>query len=122
MAGSEQQEVAAAQLAPEIAARLKINDAGLVPCIVQDATTGQVLMMAWQDEHALAYSLASRRGTYYSRSRQEYWIKGLTSGHVQEVVAVRLDCDGDTVLMTVNQAGGACHTGDTSCFDADQLL
>ena len=79
-------------------------------------------MMAWMDTHALAYTLATRRGTYYSRSRDEYWIKGLTSGNVQEVTAVSLDCDGDTVLVTVHQTGGACHTGDRTCFDADTLL
>ncbi|HHU67280.1 phosphoribosyl-AMP cyclohydrolase [Corynebacterium sp.] len=106
----------------DIAARLKLNDQGLVPAIVQADGTGEVLMMAWMDTHALAYTLASRRGTYYSRSRDEYWIKGLTSGHTQEVTGVRLDCDGDTVLVTVKQVGGACHTGDRSCFDADELL
>lgn len=105
----------------EIAARVKFNDQGLVPAIVQSAE-GEVLMMAWMDDHALAYTLASKRGTYYSRSRQEYWIKGLTSGHTQEVLGVQLDCDGDTVLVTVNQEGGACHTGDRTCFDADVLL
>lgn len=109
-------------LDPEIAARLKPNDAGLVAAVVQAAETGEVLMMAWMDDHALAYTLASRRGTYYSRSRDEYWIKGLTSGHTQEVTEVRLDCDGDTILLKVNQAGGACHTGNRTCFDADQLL
>ncbi|MGP6172863.1 phosphoribosyl-AMP cyclohydrolase [Corynebacterium sp. A21] len=110
------------ELAPDIAARLKPNDAGLVPAVVQAAETGEVLMMAWMDDHALAYTLASRRGTYYSRSRDEYWIKGLTSGHTQEVTEVRLDCDGDTILLKVNQVGGACHTGERTCFDADQLL
>lgn len=79
-------------------------------------------MMAWMDSHALAYTLATRQGTYFSRSRQEYWIKGLTSGNTQEVKELRLDCDGDTILMTVEQHGGACHTGDRTCFDADKLL
>lgn len=110
------------ELDPAIAARLRTNDAGLVPAVVQAAGSGEVLMMAWMDDHALAYTLATRRGTYYSRSRGEYWIKGLTSGHTQEVTEVRLDCDGDTVLLRVNQVGGACHTGDRTCFDADQLL
>ena len=110
------------ELDPAIAARLKRNDAGLVPAIVQEEGTGDVLMMAWMDDHALAHTLATRRGTYYSRSRGEYWIKGLTSGHTQEVTDVRLDCDGDTLLLHVRQVGGACHTGDHSCFDADDLL
>lgn len=110
------------ELDPAIGARLRTNDAGLVPAVVQAAGSGEVLMMAWMDEHALAYTLATRRGTYYSRSRGEYWIKGLTSGHTQEVTEVRLDCDGDTVLLKVNQVGGACHTGDRTCFDADRLL
>lgn len=110
------------ELDPAIASRLKLNDAGLIPAIVQATDTREVLMMAWMDTHALAYTLATRRGTYYSRSRDEYWIKGLTSGNVQEVTAVSLDCDGDTVLVTVHQTGGACHTGDRTCFDADTLL
>ena len=98
------------------------DDRGLVPCIVQDAERGTVLMLAWMDDHALAYTLATQRGTYYSRSRQEYWIKGLTSGHTQHVREVRLDCDGDTILLVVDQEGGACHTGDRTCFDAERLL
>lgn len=110
------------ELDPAIAARLKRNSAGLVPAIVQEEGSGDVLMMAWMDDHALAYTLATRRGTYYSRSREEYWIKGLTSGNTQQVRDVRLDCDGDTLLVTVRQVGGACHTGDHSCFDADVLL
>lgn len=105
-----------------VAERLKRNDAGLVPAIVQAEGTGEVLMMAWMDDHALAHTLATRRGTYYSRSRREYWIKGETSGHTQEVTGVRLDCDGDTLLVTVRQTGAACHTGDRTCFDADRLL
>lgn len=106
----------------EIAQRLKLNADGLIPAVVQADDTKEVLMMAWMDTHALAYTLASRRGTYYSRSRDEYWIKGLTSGNVQQVTGVALDCDGDTVLLTVHQTGGACHTGDRTCFDADVLL
>lgn len=111
-----------AELAPEIRARVKFNENGLVPAIVQAAGTGEVLMMAWMDDHALAYTLATRQGTYYSRSRGEYWIKGMTSGHTQDVVKARLDCDGDTVLLVVHQVGGACHTGDRTCFDADVLM
>ena len=111
-----------AQLDDALRDRVRFNDAGLVPAVVQAAGTNEVLMMAWMDEHALAYTLATRRGTYYSRSRSEYWIKGLTSGNTQYVTEVRLDCDGDTVLMKVEQRGGACHTGDHTCFDSDLLL
>ncbi|UUA86552.1 phosphoribosyl-AMP cyclohydrolase [Corynebacterium pseudogenitalium] len=111
-----------AVLDPAIAARLKKNDRGLVPAVVQAADTGEVLMMAWMDERALAYTLETRRGTYFSRSRNEYWVKGLTSGAAQEVREVRLDCDGDTLLVKVIQTDGACHTGDRTCFDADLLL
>ena len=110
------------ELDPAVVKRLKLNDAGLVPAVVQAADTAEVLMLAWMDTHALAYTLATRRGTYYSRSRQEYWIKGLTSGNTQYVESVALDCDGDTVLLRVRQRGGACHTGDRTCFDADVLL
>ena len=110
-----------AELDPTIAARLKRNERGLVPAIVQ-AESGEVLMMAWMDDHALAHSLLTRKGTYFSRSRNEYWVKGETSGNVQEVIGARLDCDGDTILLTVRQSGGACHTGDRTCFDADDLL
>ncbi|AKE41513.1 phosphoribosyl-AMP cyclohydrolase [Corynebacterium kutscheri] len=108
-------------LSSEIARRVQFNELGLVPAITQ-STSGEVLMMAWMDSHALACTLATQRGTYYSRSRSEYWIKGLTSGCVQEVKKVQLDCDGDTILLTVEQTGGACHTGDRTCFDADILL
>lgn len=111
-----------AQLDDALRDRVRFNDAGLVPAVVQAVGTNEVLMMAWMDEHALAYTLATRRGTYYSRSRSEYWIKGLTSGNTQYVTEVRLDCDGDTVLMKVEQRGGACHTGDRTCFDSDLLL
>ncbi|WP_203566376.1 phosphoribosyl-AMP cyclohydrolase [Aestuariimicrobium ganziense] len=111
-----------ATLDPSIAARLKRSADGLVAAVVQDATTGAVLMQAWMNDAALALTLATRRGTYWSRSRGELWVKGLTSGHTQHVREVRLDCDGDTVLVTVDQVGGACHTGDATCFDADLLL
>lgn len=109
------------ELDPAIAHRLRRNDAGLVPAIVQ-STSGEVLMMAWMDDHALAHTLATRKGTYYSRSRQEYWIKGETSGNTQYVHRAQLDCDGDTILVTVDQTGAACHTGARTCFDADMLL
>lgn len=105
-----------------IAQRLKRNPEGLVPAVVQEATTGRVLMLAWMDDEALRRTLATRRGTYYSRSRQQYWVKGETSGHTQHVREVRLDCDGDTLLVRVDQTGPACHTGTDTCFDADLLL
>ncbi|MEV0105491.1 phosphoribosyl-AMP cyclohydrolase [Nocardia sp. NPDC050799] len=109
-------------LDPAIAARLKRNEAGLVAAVAQERGTGDVLMMAWMDDQALARTLATRRATYYSRSRQQYWVKGETSGHTQYVHEVRLDCDGDTVLLIVDQEGAACHTGTHTCFDTDVLL
>lgn len=109
------------RLDPAIAARLHRNEAGLVPAIVQQHDTGEVLMLAWMDDEALHRTLTTGRGTYWSRSRGEYWVKGDTSGHVQRVVEVRLDCDADTVLVKVDQTGAACHTGDRTCFDADVL-
>lgn len=105
-----------------MAALLKRTPDGLVPAVVQDATTGQVLMMAWMDDTALAQTLSTRRGTYFSRSRNRLWIKGEESGHTQHVREVRLDCDGDTILLTVDQNGPACHTGLLSCFDSHTLL
>lgn len=109
-------------LDPAIAARLKRDATGLFTAVVQERSSGDVLMVAWMDDDALARTLETREATYFSRSRQEQWIKGATSGHTQRVHSVRLDCDGDTVLVVVDQVGGACHTGDHSCFDADQLL
>lgn len=109
-------------LDPAIAARLKRSPDELVPAIVQDATSREVLMMAWMDDEALARTLATRRGTYWSRSRREYWVKGETSGNTQHVREVRLDCDGDTLLVLVDQRGPACHTGARTCFVADTLL
>ena len=105
-----------------ITARLKRTSDGLVPAIVQQHDTGEVLMLGWMDDRALELTLTTGLATYWSRSRQEYWIKGETSGHVQWVKEVRLDCDGDTLLVKVDQEGAACHTGDRTCFDADQLL
>ncbi|MCA1193581.1 MULTISPECIES: phosphoribosyl-AMP cyclohydrolase [unclassified Saccharopolyspora] len=110
------------ELDPAIAGRLKRNADGLVAAVAQQRGTGEVLMMAWMDDEALHRTLTTRRGTYFSRSRGEYWVKGETSGHVQHVHEVRLDCDGDTVLLVVDQVGAACHTGDRTCFDADVLL
>ena len=108
-------------LDPAIAARLKRNQQGLVPAIVQQHDTGEVLMLGWMDDEALHRTLTTGRGTFWSRSRQEYWVKGETSGHRQHVVEVRLDCDGDTLLVRVEQEGPACHTGARTCFDADLL-
>ena len=98
------------------------NADGLVPAIAQDADTREVLMMAWMNEEALRRTLTTGRATYWSRSRQEFWVKGETSGHHQSVVDVALDCDGDTVLLRVDQTGAACHNGTTSCFDTATLL
>ena len=109
-------------LDPSIAKRLKRNADGLVAAVAQERGTGAVLMVAWMDDDALARTLETREATYYSRSRGEQWVKGATSGHTQKVHSVRLDCDGDTVLLEVEQTGGACHTGDHTCFDADLLL
>ncbi|ONI70626.1 phosphoribosyl-AMP cyclohydrolase [Actinosynnema sp. ALI-1.44] len=109
-------------LDPKIAARLKRNADGLVCAVAQQRGTGEVLMVAWMDDEALDLTLTTRKGTYFSRSRQKLWVKGETSGHVQHVHEVRLDCDGDTVLLVVDQEGAACHTGDRTCFDADVLL
>jgi phosphoribosyl-AMP cyclohydrolase len=103
-------------LAPEVVARLRRDPAGLVPAIVQQHDTGEVLMLAWMDEEALRRTVATGRATYWSRSRREYWVKGATSGHHQYVRSVALDCDGDAVLMRVEQVGVACHTGTRSCF------
>lgn len=116
------EDVRAVGLDADVAARLKRDASGLVAAVVQEHGTGDVLMLAWMDDHALAHTLATRKATYWSRSRGEYWVKGETSGHTQYVHDVRLDCDGDTVLLTVDQTGGACHTGDHTCFDADRLL
>jgi phosphoribosyl-AMP cyclohydrolase len=109
------------ELDPAIAGRLKRDTAGLVAAIAQQYDTGEVLMVGWMDDEALHRTLTTGRCTYWSRSRQEYWVKGDTSGHVQHVKSVALDCDGDTVLVRVDQTGGACHTGDRTCFDAAPL-
>lgn len=97
-------------------ATLVYNDAGLIPAIAQDATSGEVLMMAWMNAEAIKRTLSSRKVTYWSRSRQSYWVKGESSGHVQELVDFRLDCDRDCLLVLVNQSGPACHTNRRSCF------
>jgi phosphoribosyl-AMP cyclohydrolase len=109
-------------LDPAIAARLKRTPDGLVCAVVQQRGTGEVLMVAWMDDEALHRTLTTGRATYWSRSREKYWVKGETSGHAQHVHEVRLDCDGDTLLVVVDQTGPACHTGTHTCFDADVLL
>ncbi len=108
-------------LDPAVAGRLKRDAAGLVPAVVQQHDTLEVLMVGWMDDEALHRTLTTGRTTFWSRSRREYWVKGETSGHRQWVKDVRLDCDGDTVLVLVDQEGPACHTGSRTCFDADVL-
>jgi phosphoribosyl-AMP cyclohydrolase len=108
-------------LDPAVAARLKRNADGMLPAVVQQYDSGEVLMLAWMDDEALHRTLTTGRGTYYSRSRKEYWVKGQTSGHVQHVKSVALDCDADTVLVRVDQVGPACHTGSRTCFDGREL-
>ena len=108
-------------LDPAIAARLKRNADGLVCAVAQQRGTGEVLMVAWMDDEALHRTLTTGRVTFFSRSRGEYWRKGDTSGHMQWVQSVALDCDGDALLVKVDQVGVACHTGSHSCFDADRL-
>jgi phosphoribosyl-AMP cyclohydrolase len=108
-------------LDPAIAARLKRDVAGLVVAVVQQYDTEEVLMVGWMDDEALHRTLTTGRATYWSRSRRTYWVKGETSGNVQVVKSVALDCDGDALLVKVDQVGAACHTGDRSCFDAASL-
>jgi phosphoribosyl-AMP cyclohydrolase len=109
-------------LDPRIAERLKRDPDGLVCAVAQQRGTGEVLMVAWMDDEALHRTLTTGRATYWSRSRGEYWAKGDTSGNVQKVHEVRLDCDGDALLVIVDQTGPACHTGTRTCFDTDVLL
>ena len=101
----------------DLIARVRFDAAGLVPAIAQEVDGGRVLMLAWMDETALRATIETRRGTYFSRSRGRQWVKGETSGNVQIVVDLQLDCDGDAVLLIVEQSGPACHTGAVSCFD-----
>lgn len=108
--------------------KIKFDEKGLVPAIAQDAKTGRVLMLAYMNAESLQMTLDSGCATYFSRSRQQLWRKGETSGHTQRVLEMRYDCDGDALLLTVEQEGPACHTGETSCFhnpiltaDADDL-
>lgn len=100
---------------------VKYNADGLVPAIAQDTKTGSVLMLAWMNAEALMATLETRRGTYWSRSRKALWVKGESSGNVQHVKSVSLDCDGDTVLLVVDQTGPACHTGSDTCFTGREI-
>ncbi|MDQ0648319.1 phosphoribosyl-AMP cyclohydrolase [Microbacterium natoriense] len=102
-------------------AQVVFNADGLAPVIVQQFDTREVLMMAWVNDEALRRTLTSGRAVYWSRSRQEYWRKGDTSGHIQVVHEARLDCDGDAILLIVDQTGPACHTGTRTCFDTTDL-
>jgi phosphoribosyl-AMP cyclohydrolase len=100
---------------PQVAALLK-DPAALIPAIVQDLSNNEVLMLAYMNAESLALTLSTGKATYWSRSRNELWVKGATSGHFQEVNSVSLDCDGDALLLKVTQTGVACHTGDRTCF------
>ena len=101
----------------EILEKVKFDRDGLVPAIAQDAETGEILMMAYMTRESLGRTIAEKRACYWSRSRQKFWVKGESSGHVQEVKDIYIDCDGDTVLMKIIQHGpGACHEGYKSCF------
>jgi phosphoribosyl-AMP cyclohydrolase len=108
-------------LDPAVARRLKRDADGLFPAVAQQHDTGEVLMVGWMDDEALRRTLTTGRATYFSRSRREYWVKGETSGHAQWVRSVALDCDGDTVLVLVDQVGPACHTGSRTCFEGHGL-
>ncbi|MEV8144979.1 phosphoribosyl-AMP cyclohydrolase [Specibacter sp. NPDC078709] len=110
-----------AELSAAVAALLKHDGAGLVAAIIQQFDSQEVLMLGWMDNEALRRTLSSGRVTFYSRSRQEYWRKGDTSGHFQYVKSVALDCDGDALLITVDQVGAACHTGTRTCFEGREL-
>nr|WP_314841853.1 phosphoribosyl-AMP cyclohydrolase [uncultured Microbacterium sp.] len=101
--------------------QVAFDDDGLAPVIVQQWDTHEVLMLAWVDAEALRRTLTTGRAVYWSRSRQEYWRKGDTSGHIQVVREARLDCDGDAILLKVEQTGPACHTGTRTCFDTTDL-
>jgi phosphoribosyl-AMP cyclohydrolase len=102
-------------LDPAVLALLK-DSTSLIPTIVQDDSTLEILMLAYSNTESLAFTLATGKATYWSRSRNELWVKGATSGHTQSVRAVSLDCDGDSIVFRVNQTGPACHTGETTCF------
>jgi len=106
-------------LDPKVADQLRPDDRGLLPVVVQSIDSGEVLMLAWMDAEALSRTLRSGQATYWSRSRGEYWVKGETSGHRQRVRQALLDCDGDTILLRVEQTGPACHTGSRTCFSTE---
>ena len=108
-------------LDPAVAALLK-DPTTLIPAVVQDSTTNEVLMLAYMNSESLALTLSTGKATYWSRSRNELWVKGATSGHVQKVISVALDCDGDAVLIHVEQTGVACHTGERTCFHTPLAL
>ena len=108
-------------LPEQIAALLRRDPTGLIAAIIQQDDTAEVLMLGWMDDEALARTLTSGRVTFWSRSRGEYWRKGDTSGHVQHVRSVAIDCDGDALLVKVDQVGAACHTGERTCFDGRDL-
>lgn len=100
----------------EVLDKLQFNDSGLIPAVTQDADSKEVLMLAWMNREAIEQTLATRRVTYWSRSRQSLWVKGETSGHIQRLKSMRFDCDGDAILCLAQQTGGACHTGRDNCF------
>lgn len=101
---------------------LKFDGNGLIPAIIQDAENGQVLMLGYMNEESLRRTIDEGRVTFWSRSRQEFWRKGDTSGHVQHVHSISVDCDADTLLVRVEQTGSACHTGSRSCFDGNTFI
>ncbi len=103
------------ELTPAVSALLK-DGLDLIPVIAQDVATGEVLMLAYMNTQSLAITIESGRATYWSRSRNELWEKGATSGHTQKVISIAIDCDGDALLLKVEQTGAACHTGDRTCF------
>ena len=121
MSAPDASRIPRSSLDPELAARLKRDVDGLITAVVQDATDHRVLMVGWMDDEALHRTLTTGRATYGSRSRGEYWRKGATSGHVQWVRSVALDCDADTLLVRVDQVGAACHRGTDTCFDDGDL-
>ena len=108
-------------LDPAVTALLK-DPATLMPAVVQDSTTHEVLMLAYMNQDSLALTLSTGKATYWSRSRNELWVKGTTSGHIQKVISVALDCDGDALLIRVEQTGVACHTGERTCFHTPLAL
>jgi phosphoribosyl-AMP cyclohydrolase len=112
--------MSAIEFPTELANRLS-DPSALIPAIAQDAATGEVLMLAYMNHAALIQTLSTKAATYWSRSRNELWVKGATSGHTQEVISVSLDCDSDAILLKVNQVGAACHTGDHTCFHTDLI-